>query len=105
MEYIGIGTSVVMHCNPADARVIFKSSLVAFFNDTNTFCFHSEREHVLPASFIFFTHLGIYVWSVDDLETSFLHAPHTGLSAETFKLNTNLRASSLFQDNRVENCV
>ena len=80
----------MVHCNPADARVIFKSSQVAFFNDTNTFCFHSEIEHVLPASLILFTHLGVYVWSANDLETSFLHAPHTGLSAET-KLNTNLR--------------
>ena len=51
MEYIGIGTSVVMHCNPADARVIFNSSLVAFFNDTNMFCLHRGIEHVLPASF------------------------------------------------------
>ena len=49
--------------------------------------------------------LGIYVWSVNDLETSFLHAPHTGLSAETFKMKTKPRASSLFQDDELENCV
>ena len=71
----------MVHCNPADARVIFNSSLVAFFNDTNMFCLHSEIEHVLHASFNLFTHLGIYVWSANDLETSFLHAPHTGLLA------------------------
>ena len=98
-------TSVVVHCNPADTRVIFNSSLVALFNDTNTFCLHSEKEHVLTASFNLFTHLGIYVWSANDLETSFLHAPHTGLSAETFKLKTKLRASSFFQDVGEENCV
>ena len=38
----------MVHCNPADARVIFKSSLVAFLNDANMFCLHSEIEHVLP---------------------------------------------------------